>query len=134
MGMFDNIKCEYLLPDTPKRIQESTLQTKDLVNLLDDYTITKEGRLIHHQCNWEITPEEERPYYGTEEWDKNPLFQIFGSMRRVPLEDVDTKYHGMLHIYTTDPDNHSVFYDYELKFTDGNLVDVKLIYKEYGDK
>jgi len=134
MRMFDNVKCEYPLPEAPRRIQKSNFITKSLINIFDDYTITSEGRLIHHQCTWDIVPEKERPYYGTPEWNDNPVFQIFGSMKRTPIEDVDVKYDGIVTIYTSDPDNPSVLYNYELKFVGGTVVDIKSTYKEYGDK
>jgi hypothetical protein len=130
--MFDNIKCEYPLPDTPKNIQEGVFQTKDLINILDDYTITEDGRLIHHQCDWKIVEEEDRPYYGKPEWDKNPLYQIFGSMERVPLKDVETPHHGMMRMISAEPG--PMFYEYELKFTDGKVVEVKTLFKEYGNE
>jgi len=43
--MYDNVKCKYPLPDCPKEIQEEVWQMKDGVCLLDDYTITKDGKL-----------------------------------------------------------------------------------------
>lgn len=133
MGMFDNVTCKYPLPDCPKEVQEEVWQTKDMVNLLDDFTITKEGKLIHHQCEWDIVEEQDRPYYGKPEWDENPLFKVFGSMERTPTEDVVVEYHGMMRIIAQTPDNSGTFYEYELKFTDGMVVDAKLLLKEYID-
>jgi len=46
MGLFDDVKCEYPLPDREHQGRE--FQTKDLDCLMDHYTITREGRLIRH--------------------------------------------------------------------------------------
>lgn len=43
MGMFDNLKCEYPLPDSV--VQDEIFQTKSLECLLVDYTITADGFL-----------------------------------------------------------------------------------------
>jgi len=44
MGMFDRIKCEFELAE--KEFQNNEFQTKDLDCELNNYLITKEGRLI----------------------------------------------------------------------------------------
>ncbi len=44
MGMFDTLRCKYPLPD--KIVQTDSFQTKSLECLLDDYTITENGKLI----------------------------------------------------------------------------------------
>ena len=44
MGMFDRIKCEFEIAE--KEIQNNEFQTKDLQCFLNDYLITKEGRLL----------------------------------------------------------------------------------------
>jgi hypothetical protein len=44
MGIFDNIHCEYPLPDCPENI-ELDWQTKCLGCCLDTYVITEDGRL-----------------------------------------------------------------------------------------
>ena len=61
MGMYDHIKCEYPLPDASEEVQNDVFQTKDFYNAMDDYTITKEGRLILHKKVYEEVPEEETP-------------------------------------------------------------------------
>jgi hypothetical protein len=126
MGMFDTIRCYFPLPGAPEEIQNSSFQTKSMENLLDNYTITYEGRLIHHSVEWYSVEEKDRPYYGNPEWDSNPIFRIFGSLGSKFLGDIDTNYHGMLRIYTSDND-FKIWYEYELKFTDGTIVDVRRI-------
>ncbi len=44
MGMFDNLRCEYPLPD--KEAQNEEFQTKTFNCFLDLYIITKDGDLI----------------------------------------------------------------------------------------
>jgi hypothetical protein len=118
MGMFDNIKCDYPLPDSEG--MEEVFQTKDLENVMDELTITKEGRLILHSVVWEVVPEEERPYYGKPEWEMG-IFKMFGSLRRIPTGDRDLKFHGILNMYRIKED---FMYEYDLQFTDGNLTKI----------
>ena len=44
MGLFDEVRCEYRLPNPAH--QGLVFQTKDLENLLDEYVITRRGRLV----------------------------------------------------------------------------------------
>lgn len=46
MGMFDEIICEYPLPEGLQKYQHEIFQTKELGNWLDLYKITKDGFLI----------------------------------------------------------------------------------------
>ena len=71
MGMYDQLRVEAPLPDPA--YQERTFQTKSLECSLSDYTITHEGRLVLREVEWEATPEEEMPYYGTPEWERGGL-------------------------------------------------------------
>lgn len=50
MGMFDEVRCEYPLPDA--ELQDERFQTKSFYGLLENYTITKDGRLIHDSSHW----------------------------------------------------------------------------------
>jgi hypothetical protein len=119
MGMFDTIKCYYPLPD--ERLQKEEFQTKDLENLLNDYTITEDGLLIHHVKEYELVPEEERPYYGTKEWDKNPIVQVLGMFKSKFIYDEHVNYNGDLIFYTF---NHktSNLTEYKASFVDGVLI------------
>jgi hypothetical protein len=135
MGMFDNVKCEYKLPDCPRAIQKEIFQTKsfgdDFVGgFLEDYTITEKGKLIYNKKIYEYVKEEDRPYYGKPEWDDNPLFRVAGSMKSVPLKDEESNYSGIINIYTIA--NDDVWYEYEIKFIDGEVSDIKRIYREFG--
>lgn len=133
MGMYDNVKCEYPLPDAPANIQADLFQTKSFGDgftggFMDDYTITKDGELIFHKVSWELVEEKDRPYYGKPEWDKNPLLQVAGSMKTIPMGDEVMDYHGIINIYTIGPEDE--WFDYEIKFTDGKVTEVKRINKE----
>ena len=44
MGLFDEVRCEYRLPNPAH--QGLVFQTKDLENMLDEYVITRRGRLV----------------------------------------------------------------------------------------
>ncbi len=100
MGMFDNVRVEAPLPDP--EYQERTFQTKSLECSLSDYTITCEGRLVLREVEWEATPEEEMPYYGTPEWEQGGLVRLFGYMREKSSRDVVLDdFHGDIIFYKT---------------------------------
>jgi hypothetical protein len=44
MGLFDEVRSEYRLPNPAH--QDLVFQTKDLENLMDEYVITRRGRLV----------------------------------------------------------------------------------------
>ncbi len=50
MGMFDEVRCEYRLPDA--EVQDGRFQTKDFYRILETYTITKDGRLMYDSVHW----------------------------------------------------------------------------------
>lgn len=126
MGMFDEIKIEYEMPD--HEIQDEIFQTKSFYNAMDNYTLTKEGKLIFHKCHYDMVPEEERPFYGKPEWDENTFYHTMGCMRTIYDGDVVMDYHGIIEIHTIlgkYKDDGSTWYSYNLKFTDGVLVDIE---------
>ena len=130
MGMFDTIDCKYPLPEATKEVQESGFQTKSFENLMENYTITEEGKIIRHKQRYEVVPEEERPYYGKPEWNKNGLYQIIGSLKSIPDGDEPVEPHGFVNIISV---CEGEWFEYELKYTDGELSDIKRIYREFGD-
>ncbi len=111
MGLYDEITCEYPLPDTAERGQR--FQTKSLDPAMVHYTITDDGRLILHEFRYEDVPEEERPYYGKPEW-AHPFMQLAGSIRAIPVADVDVDFHGDLVMYRDDR-------TYKVRFTEGRV-------------
>ena len=128
MGMYDNIKCDYPLPDT--EVQCEIFQTKDFDCLMEDYTITNEGKLIHHTVRIEEVPEQEREYYGKPEWDEKPFVRMFGCIRSIPAGDVEVPFHGDIYFYTYLGDinsNDKERYEYMAGFTRGLLTSIKRV-------
>ena len=126
MGMYDDLKCEYPLPD--KEVQKETFQTKDFDCQMEEYLITEEGKLVHHTVRYETVPDEEREYYGTPEWDEKPFVRSFGCMRSIPTGDVEIPFHGDLLFYTYTGDFNKgtdIWYEYEARFTEGQLTKIK---------
>lgn len=143
MGMFDNLTVKKKLPLTKElkaldvKWEEEIFQTKDLENLLDNYEITKSGKLKH--------------LWQQREW-KEADDDLFGGHLNVVNEEwrkVD--FHGTINFYTTHCTNDTKHWDYfddadqlsfddielipgddwwfefEASFTKGKLDDIKLI-------
>ncbi len=97
MGLYDHIRCEHPLPDGFDGDLE--YQTKDTdEQYLGHYTITAEGRLVHHKTRMEETPQADKPYpdapFGS-------LLDLCGSVTRVPVGDEFEDFHGALNFYTS---------------------------------
>lgn len=140
MGMFDNIKCEYPLPEA--EAQDLHFQTKDFDCQMENYTITKEGRLVHHYRELEATPDDELPYKDhPKSWRR-----IIGSMRtrKGSERDIDMNFHGWIRFYDyikkkdlkpelfddAEEVDACVWYEYKAKFTDGQLVEIQRVIRE----
>ena len=131
MGMFDYVTCEYPLPIVVPFLSTMDFQTKDLNNLLDNYTISKDGQLFLLKEEYESVPEEQRPFYGTDKW--HGFWKSAGSMKAVSsgLEEVD--YTGKINFYNWGPeaiylffDNSDIIsYDFVGTFENGWLVELK---------
>lgn len=102
MGMFDYIRIEsHLLPISEAEqvdieLEDAAFQTKDLECHLNMYQITPDGSLI----------------LVNEMYDD---FQYRESHKEV-------KYHGYLNFYS---DVFGTWYEFQAKFTDGKMVEVK---------
>ena len=137
MGMFDYIDCKYPLPDAPNGW--SGFQTKSFGDgfvggYMDNYTITKEGGLVLHKVKYEFVEEKDRPYYGTPDWDENPIFKMIGSIKSTPVGDEAIDHHGYINIYDYATGSGGVWFEYDIKFTDGKVTDVKRINRELDDE
>ena len=135
MGMFDSIECNYPLPISKELIElenfdiyEVEFQTKSLDNLLDLYTITEEGELIH-RC---------REY----EWVDDDSHFLKGYMNPVSEKDVKENFHGILEFYCFEQIRKevdgkvkeiSVSVDYQAKFIDGKLASIELVNQSIED-
>jgi hypothetical protein len=109
MGVYDYVSW----PDGPNG-KDASYQTKDTpAQYLERHTI-KNGRLIHHTCDYEECPKEERPYPNADDYRA-----VIGCIRRVPTGDKDLNWHGYIRLTLVAEGYQS----YLLKFTDGNLVD-----------
>jgi hypothetical protein len=92
MGLFDTVYCQYPLPDA--RHQDLDFQTKDLECLLDEYTITRDGRLLRHARR----------------------------SGRGPERDVEWPLHGDIRIYTSVASGEErTWVEYRVRFTHGRV-------------
>ena len=128
--MYDEITCEHPLPKTGFRLPEGHdgWQTKDLENLLDRYTITADGRLVLHQVRYDDVPQEERPLYGTPEWDR-PFGRWIGSLRSVPVGDEEVPHHGDVHFYDAfriKGGEGRVWIEFRARFTEGRVSRIEV--------
>jgi hypothetical protein len=125
MGMFDSIKVDYKL-ERPKEldgfdvdIQEIEYQTKDLESCLLYYTIRENGEL------W-LKDEKFK-------WVDDDNAFLKGYLEVVSSEDKPVNYHGILNFYCYEElgEKDGKFYsytaDYEAKFSDNKLVDLKTL-------
>jgi hypothetical protein len=129
MGMYDNLHIEAPLPDP--EYQERTFQTKSLECSLSDYTITRDGHLVLRQVEWETTPEAERPFYGTEQWERGGLFQLCGMLREASSRYVTLdEFHGDIVFYDTvnAPDDALFAIDFRKRFWTDVLRSLELSY------
>jgi hypothetical protein len=102
MGMFDTIQCEVDLPDDCTVLDRS-FQTKSLCCIGDNFTITRQGRLILHRTRYECSSAKKQR----------------GMLIPVPVADVDTEYHGDIEMYGSAVDNKLA--RYAVRFTHGAL-------------
>jgi len=122
MGMYDIIKCKYPLPIDLDLFEEE-FQTKDLDNLLDNYTINEKGELILHAVEYKFVPEEERLYYGKPEWDKNFLFQLCGAYKAVSTEDKFIDFTGTINFYSNLSNENLYFINFNERTVNDKPVD-----------
>lgn len=122
MGMFDEVTCYYQLPGL-SNASEIEFQTKGFDNILDKYIITEEGELFLEDYDLVSVSEEERPYYGTDLWENNPITKLFGSFRRSNIRIKPKIYSGSLDIYYFDEDTKNLV-NYILFFKEGRVIEV----------
>lgn len=109
MGMFDYVKYK-----------GETYQTKDFDCVMETFTITDDGRLVHDETHWEPVEKKDRPYPNDD-----GLMGMCGSFKTViDRANVDLNFHGVLNFYRL-PDSGG-WEECNAKFTDGKLVDVNI--------
>ena len=107
MGMFDYVRIAFPLPD--EIVQHVEFQTKDLDCLLDEYRITKDGKLELLVYDTVPVPDSDA---------------IFGyHMERFNERWQPWDFHGDLVIYTYGLDGR--FYEYVVHFVEGEVAWVK---------
>mgnify|MGYP001806609543 CR=1 FL=1 len=99
--MFDDVTCEYPLPDG-REVSGRAFQTKSLWCCMDRFTVTAAGRLIFHQHQY---PE---PGVGDTRLG-----------RPWHVADVDLNYHGDLDLYGIDTAGREA--RYVARFTHGSV-------------
>ncbi len=100
MGLFDTVRCEFPLPDPSH--QELEFQTKDLDCLMDEYLITREGRLLR------------RGRLGSRGLSRN----------------IEWPFDREVRIYKLDPENDREFIEYVVRFTDGRVEWIRRLDRE----
>ena len=129
MGLFDYLTCHYPLPDVDfNYVFKEPFQTKSFDPSMEHYTLTIDGRIIHHKVRYETVPVEERPLFGTSKWDSSPLAQFIGACRSVPIGDEYLDLTDTIRFY------HSVgaeWFEFTATFVDGKLVDLRRVYHSY---
>lgn len=134
MGMFDHVVVEegVDLPEFPDDASEYTWQTKDFDTLnFTTYKITDDGRLLQEEFHYEEVPKEERPYPDADP-DEEPLKAMAGRMKKVNDGWTERQYHGIVNFYHAIPidddpiDGDRMWWEYDAKFTDGQLENINL--------
>ncbi|MFW5900159.1 MAG: hypothetical protein ACOCTH_00075 [Halodesulfurarchaeum sp.] len=129
MGLFDRLTFEDGLdvefPDLDADPFEVTWQTKSIARhepMLENYTVTANGRLFKEEAEYEHIPEQERPGYNEESRGfENEIERARRSRRKIHQGWTDTAYHGIFEFHRTiDRDYVSL----DAKFTDGQLVEI----------
>lgn len=123
MGMFDYIRCEMLLPETPIPAPDGLFQTKDTDDqYLTEYTITADGLLMWRPYHMELVPANERPYP-----DPSHPFHGSGSMRRVEGEPEAVPFDGDLIFYTCGSYERRDWWEYKARFVNGRTERIELV-------
>lgn len=130
MGLFDNIKLEIdeMLPEFEPTTEYNQVnvewQTKDIQDPCMDTYIIKDNRLIKVCHEWEEVPMGERV---------NVAGMNVPLIRPKKTWEEDTNYHGKFSFYTLIQESGDkemqTWYEYEAKFTDGELINIKIISK-----
>ena len=122
MGMFDYVRCEMPLPETPGAVFNRLFQTKDTPDQsMTVYTITADGRLSWRPYRIVEVPKAERPYPNDD-----GLMGMMGCIRRVEEqpETIDD-FHGDVDFYESHGNGGWV--EYRARFTNGTCEKITLL-------
>lgn len=131
MGFFDNINLDLTTP-LPEFEGDPALvewQTKDIQDPCMDTYVIKNNRLIKICHEWEEIPLTERV---------NVMGMQVPLIRPKKTWEEDVNYHGKFRFYTNiynkDKDGKEIqtWYEYEAKFTDGEMINIRIIAKNGG--
>jgi len=124
MGMFDSIQCNCLLPlpldviDLNLDIYSIEFQTKDFDNILSNFFITEEGRIMEEivESKWVD--------------DDNAFFK--GYLKPISSHITDVNFHGILEFYCYEDVQvqdsiHTLDLTYAGRFTDGTLISLEVL-------
>jgi hypothetical protein len=108
MGLYDTVVFEGDLPEGLPPSDDG-FQTKSLCRMMDQFTVTKEGRLIHHTARYVEDITQPDSIHST-----------------VPAEklDIDMQFHGDIVLTSYQGDSYA---DYVLRFTHGTLEWIRSI-------
>lgn len=125
--MFDCIRfdCEFILPE----LQDMTFQTKDFYKMLDNYVVSKEGRLFLEKATYFDVPLNERPYFVTDDWEKNPFVQLIGATGKNVADKILVRHSGIISFngFSISIDGQDMFYEFEAGFQNGVLQFITLM-------
>lgn len=96
MGLFDDVKVEFPLPDPA--YQDLDFQTKDFDCEMDTYLITADGKLIRNTAKVQLKNDEYVPIGGN-------------------ISEVD--FHGDFNFYTSLENQDLKWLEYKARFTEG---------------
>ena len=111
MGMYDEVVCQYELPD--QQLKDEVFQTKCLDSLMQRYRISEDGELFVLKI---IT-----------EWVEDPDDFLGGHIETLSSWEDKINYHGYINIYTSTDEG---WVEYRVKFTDGKLVSIERVEEE----
>lgn len=81
MGLYDTLElpAALSLPNCDRDPATIEWQTKSIDRpRMGTYRLIVDGVLLEEEWHSESVPEEERPYYGTDEWDQSPILRMAG--------------------------------------------------------
>lgn len=111
MGMFDNLRCLYQLPEGAPTEGYQTGDTE--AQCLDLYEITEDGRLRRQTYRIEDHSDPDLP----------GLMALAGMMTRIPEGWEDVAFHGALTFYTHDDDGK--WWEFTALYDRGTLLKIE---------